>query len=76
MSTTTLTTWLGAIQAAVLAVINFALTEPADPNATRWTNPIFWLGMVGAAVIAVKAYYTKGIDTVAGGTPPTPTVKP
>lgn len=64
MSTTTLTTWLGALQAVGLAVIDFVLTAPAEPDGSRWTNPMFYLGLIVAALMAGKAYYTKGIETV------------
>lgn len=63
MNKDTLTTLLGIGQAAVVAVIDFLGTAPADETGSRWTNPVFWLGLGAAVFIAVKAYYTKGIET-------------
>jgi len=72
MQTDTLTTWLGVLQAVGVAIVNFVVTAPAADAAdgSRWTNPMFWVGMIVAALMAVKAYYTKGIETTT-----TPAVK-
>lgn len=70
MSTTTLTTVLGMLQAAGIAIVNFVMTAPADETGSRWTSPMFYVGMTVAALVAVKAYYTKGIETPAAATPP------
>ena len=72
MKTDTLTTWLGLLQAVGIAIVDVVMTAPAEPDGTRWTNPMFWVGIIVAALMAVKAYYTKGIETPA----PAPVVKP
>lgn len=64
MNKDTLTTILGIGQAAVVAVIDFMATTPADESGTRWTNPVFYLGLAVAVFVAVKAYYTKGVEAV------------
>jgi predicted membrane channel-forming protein YqfA (hemolysin III family) len=64
MSSTTLTTVLGILQAAGIAIIDFVMTAPESPDGSRWTSPMFYVGLVVAALMAVKAYYTKGIDAV------------
>ena len=65
MKTDTLTTWLGLLQAVGVAVMDFVLSTPSSPDESRWTNPMFWVGIIVAALMAVKAYYTKGIETPA-----------
>ena len=62
MSKDTLTTILGVVQAAGVAVVSFLATAPADETGSRWTNPVFWLGLGVAVMVAVKGYFTKGTD--------------
>ena len=62
MNKDTLTTLLGIGQAAVVAVVDFIATAPADESGSRWTNPVFYMGLVVAVIMAVKGYYTKGTD--------------
>ena len=70
MKTDTLTTILGLLQAVGVAVVDFVVTAPSEPDGSRWTNPMFWVGAIVASLMAVKAYYTKGIEA------PAPVVKP
>lgn len=65
MKTDTLTTLLGVLQAIGVAVLDFVMTSPTEADGSRWTNPMFWVGIIVAALMAVKAYYTKGIDAAA-----------
>jgi hypothetical protein len=70
MKTDTLTTWLGLLQAVAVEVVNFVMTAPTpEDGGSRFTNPIFWVGTIAAALMAIKAYYTRGIET------PVPAVK-
>jgi hypothetical protein len=69
MKTDTLTTWLGVLQAVGVAVVDFVMTAPDTADGSRWTNPMFWVGMIVAGLMAVKAYYTKGVEVA-------PAVKP
>lgn len=57
MNTDKVTNWLGLAQAIGIAVVDFYATANADGSA-GWTNPMFYIGMVIAALVAVKAWYT------------------
>lgn len=63
MSKDTLTTILGAGQAVAVAVIDFIATTPDSADGSRWTNPVFYVGLAVAVLVAIKAYYTKGVET-------------
>jgi predicted membrane channel-forming protein YqfA (hemolysin III family) len=63
--TTTTVTWLGIAQAAGMAIFAYYTTENAD-GSIDWTDPMFYIGMGVAALMAVKAYMTQG--TPAPGT--------
>lgn len=65
MNTDRVTTWLGLLQAVGVAIVDVVMTSPVDPTESRWTNPMFWVGILVAALMATKAYYTKGIETTA-----------
>jgi hypothetical protein len=62
MKTDTLTTLLGVLQAIGVAVLDFVMTSPTEADGSRLANPMFWVGIIVAALMAAKAYYTKGID--------------
>lgn len=62
MNKDTLTTILGMAQGVAVAIIDYIGTTP-DTDGTRWTNPIFYLGLGVAVLVAVKAYFTKGVET-------------
>ena len=49
--------WLGLGQAIGVAIIDFYTTANAD-GSVNWSNPIFYVGLAIAALVAVKAYYT------------------
>lgn len=57
MNTDKATNWLGLAQAIGVAVVDFYATANAD-GSVGWTNPIFYVGMVIAILVAVKAWYT------------------
>ena len=66
MSTTSLTTILGLLQAVGTALFTAFMTATQE-GTVDWASPTFWFGMGVAAIMAIKGYYTKGID-------PTPAV--
>jgi len=53
--------WLGLAQAIGVAIADFYLTANAD-GSVNWANPVFWVGLAIAALIAVKAYFTNKPD--------------
>ena len=57
MNTDKITNWLGVGQAIAIAVVDFYTTSNAD-GSIAWSSPIFWVGLIVAALVAVKAYYT------------------
>ncbi len=57
MNTDKITTWLGLGQAIVVAAITFYTTASAE-GSVDLANPVFWAGLVAAAFMAVKGYYT------------------
>jgi len=57
MSTDALTTWLGLAQAIGIAAVTFYTTASGDGTLSL-TSPMFWIGMVVAILVAVKAYFT------------------
>jgi predicted membrane channel-forming protein YqfA (hemolysin III family) len=63
MNKDTLTTILGVVQAAGVTIVSYVTTAPPDETGSRWTNPLFYLGLGVAVLVAVKAYFTKGIET-------------
>ena len=62
MNTDKMTNWLGLAQAIGIAAVDFYATSNAD-GSFGWTNPIFWIGMVVAVLVAVKAYFTNKPST-------------
>lgn len=60
MTHTTLTTVLGVVQAIGTASLDYFLHSPMDGGAVG--QPTFWVGMVIAAAMGVKGYYTQGTD--------------
>ena len=58
MNTTTLTTVLGLGQGIGTAVVDFLVHNPMDGGAMK--QPTFWIGLVVAALMGVKAYFTQG----------------
>lgn len=57
MNTDKITNWLGLAQGIAIAVVDFYTTSNAD-GSVDWSNPIFYIGLVVAALVAVKAYFT------------------
>jgi len=53
--------WLGLAQAVGIAVIDFYGTANAD-GTVGWSNPVFYIGMAVAVLVAVKAYFTNKPD--------------
>jgi hypothetical protein len=66
MNSTTLTTVLGIGQSIGVAVIDYITHSPMEGGVMK--QPTFWIGLVVAALMGVKAYYTQG-------TPATPAVE-
>ena len=66
MNSTTTTTVLGIVQAVGTATIDYFVHTPMDGGAMK--QPTYWLGLIVAAVMGLKAYYTQGIQQPA----PTP----
>ena len=62
MNKDTLTTVLGIGQAAAVAIGTYIGTA-MDDGSINYKSPVFWLGLVVAAFMGVKGYYTKGTDT-------------
>ena len=61
MSNDVKTNWLGLAQAIGIAAIDFYTTANAD-GSVNWKNPVFWIGMLVAVLVAVKAFYTNKPD--------------
>jgi len=57
MNTDTTTSWLGLAQAIGVAAVDFYATANAD-GSIGWKNPMFYVGMAVAVLMAVKGYYT------------------
>ena len=57
MNTDKATNWLGFAQAIGIAIVDFYVTSNAD-GSVAWSNPIFWVGMAIAVLVAVKAWFT------------------
>ena len=55
--------WLGLAQAIGVAIVDFYGTANAD-GSVGWSNPIFYVGMVIAVLVAVKAFFTNKPDVV------------
>lgn len=66
MNTTSLNTWLGAVQAAGTAILSYYITQNED-GSIDWHDPVLYIGGLVAVAMAVKAYFTQG-------TPPAGTV--
>ena len=58
MNNTTLTTVLGLGQGIGTAVVDFLMHNPMEGGALK--QPTFWVGLVVAALMGVKAYFTQG----------------
>lgn len=61
MDTNKLTTYLGIAQAIGVGVIDYITHTNMDGGAMK--QPTFWVGLVIAAAMGLKGYYTKGIET-------------
>lgn len=59
MNSTTMTTVLGIVQAVGTAVIDYFVHTPMEGGVMK--QPTYWLGLLVAAVMGLKAYYTQGI---------------
>ena len=68
MSSTTMTTVMGIVMAAGTAVVDFVAHNTMEGGAMK--QPTFWLGLIVAAAMGVKGYFTQGIAQ-----PPTPPAK-
>jgi hypothetical protein len=53
--------WFGLAQAIGVAAIDFYTTANAD-GSIGWTNPVFYLGLGVAVLVAVKAWFTNKPD--------------
>ena len=51
-----LTTWLGLGQAVAIAAIDFYTNS--EDGTLNLSNPLFWVGLSVALLVAVKAYFT------------------
>lgn len=60
MNSTTLTTVLGIGQAVGVTVVDYFTHTSMEGGAMK--QPTFWVGLAVAALMGLKAYYTKGID--------------
>jgi hypothetical protein len=81
MTSTTLTTILGQVQAVGTGVVDYAVHTPMEGGALK--QPTFWLGLIIAICMSLKAYYTQGTApagqttaTVPVGTVPVTKVAP
>lgn len=72
MNSTTMTTILGQVQAIGAAVLDYLMHTSMEGGALK--QPTFWIGLVIAAVMGLKAYYTQGIHVPAAQ--PTAPVQP
>lgn len=59
MNSTTMTTVLGIAQAVGAEVVNYIVHNNMDGGA--WSQPTHWIGLIVAALMGAKAYYTQGI---------------
>lgn len=60
MDSTKLTTVLGMVQAIGVAVVDFI--SHTNMEGGVWSQPTFYIGLVIAAAMGLKGFYTKGID--------------
>jgi len=68
MNSTTWTTVLGQVQAIGVAIVDYLTHTSMEGGALK--QPTFWIGLVIAAAMGLKAYYTQGIHQ------PAPTPQP
>ena len=57
VNTDKLTSWLGLAQGVAIAVVDFYATANAD-GGVNWSSPLFYIGLVVAVLVTVKAYFT------------------
>lgn len=76
MNSTTVTTILGLVQSVGTAVVDYFVHTNMDGGVMQ--QPTFWIGLVIAAAMGLKAYYTQGAAPAGQVmvTQPTPTVPP
>lgn len=58
MNSTTLTTVLGLVQGVGTAVVDYLVHNPMEGGAMK--QPTFWVGLVIAIAMGLKAYFTQG----------------
>ncbi len=66
MNSTMMTTILGLVQAIGAATLDYLMHNPMEGGAMK--QPTFWIGLVIAAAMGLKGYYTQGVHQPA----PTP----
>ena len=80
ISTDSLQTWLGCLEAILISVGGVVYAAMSDPNGFDWKSPVLWGAVVLAAVRAIKGYFAAGIKLPAmpGAVVPvkTPTIAP
>jgi hypothetical protein len=52
------TTYLAIVQAVGTAIVDFVVHTPMDGGALK--QPTFWIGLVIAAAMGLKGYFTQG----------------
>jgi len=70
MNSTMMTTILGLVQAIGAAVLDYLMHNPMEGGALK--QPTFWIGLIIAAAMGLKGYYTQGVEKPA----PAPTAQP
>ena len=71
MTSDTMTTIIGAGEAAGISAVTFWTTSSAD-GSLNLKNPIFWLGLTIAVLAGVRGYWTNKEATPAPAKPPAP----
>jgi hypothetical protein len=59
MTSTTLTTISGMVAAIGISIASYLATANMDGGSMK--QPLFWIGLVTAAALGLKGYYTQGI---------------
>ncbi len=72
MNSTTLTTVLGIVQSVGTAVVDYFVHTNMDGGAMK--QPTFWIGLLIAAAMGLKAYYTQGTPQAGNEVVTKPTV--
>lgn len=70
MNSTLMTTILGLVQAIGAAVLDYLMHNPMEGGAMK--QPTFWIGLIIAAAMGLKGYYTQGVHQPASQPAPQP----